>query len=761
VNEKPTVTEPLGLVLAPNQLGQYPDGAAAAAVGIVHRAAGNHESAPAFEVFATVNAGATVLRAVVILTSGHTLVLLKLAAGWRHCWVNASNVASPVEAATCAYGPIAFEVDGTTDFSLSNGRVFVTSDKGPVVFDYLEPANATERTCRLAGMFAPAVSGNTVNGAGRAAIGAGQQAHLVACVLRHWPDCYEIIGPPSAALQVFSQGTITGNIQVTVWQRPGHPQILIGDEIHIYRTIQVRGPVNNGTPEEYDQGISNEPNYYLASVYHVTTDETSYTWEIATGDQNLGTALYTNVGAVGATSQKRPPPIARVIEQYNEQTFYLNITEPAARITNVGAGIGEQTDAYSLAWGIGGSDALNVNGVTHAIPEANALAYLTACNVDCISRVNPDTPGVFTTPGRQGFAFRFDYAAAGNLLLKASHGDRYQPPLPLIAEAAEVVEPTARANGMAWSDVGQPEASIGAGVVGTGELYAAIATSNAFTIFSSLGIHQLTGTSERNWSINLIDSQAVLLGAEACCRLADTVFAHTSNGLVSVDAGGQVQELSTSALGESLPSTPAKLAADHGHGDIYIHTGGRHAWVYASRWNKWSHVELVPDGAGTVTALTSSPERGFVVATFNGSNVQLRRQSATNYQRSIYRTQPLMFGDVTRLKRWIEVEWLFRGDAAGGSVTLICNRLQDITRTLREHNESTSTYLQAGIEPEIQGVPAQFTFAQTSMQVPRDAPAISNTLSVGYVSPAGTRKYTFCGVSVTRMAYGNTRKERK
>ncbi|HET8938194.1 MAG TPA: hypothetical protein VFN67_32345, partial [Polyangiales bacterium] len=412
-------------------------------------------------------------------------------------------------------------------------------------------------------------------------------------------------------------------------------------------------------------------------------------------------------------------------------------------------------------WGIGGSDTLNVQGVSHPIPEADALASLTACNVDCISRVNPDTPGVFTTPGRQGFAFRFDYAAAGNLLLKASNGDRYQPPLPLLAEAAEVVEPTARANGMAWSEVGQPEASIGAGIVGTGELYAATATSQALTMFSSLGIHQLTGTSEKNWSIELIDSQAILQGPEACCRLADTVYGKTSNGLVSVDGGGRVQELSTSALGPALPSGPAKLAADHEHGDIYIHVGGRHAWVYATRWNKWSHVELVADGAGSVTALTSTLERGLVVTTISGNTVQLRRASTVNYQRSVWRSQPLMFGDVTRLKRWIEVEWLFRGDAAGGSVSLLCNRLQDVTRTLREHNESTSTYLQSGIEPDIQGTPAQFTFAQTSMQVPRDAPAISNTLSLGYVSPAGTRKYVFNGVSVTHKLYGNTRKERK
>lgn len=775
---KSVTIEPHGLVLSPNQIGQYPDGACSVATGVVFTGAGKCASAPAFDAKWSIDAGATVLRAVVIPTDKHTLVLLQTAPGWSHCWIDDAGAVSPIETASNAYtARVAYEIDGRVDYTIARDRVFVTSTTGPVVFDYIAPTSAAERAPRLAGMFSPALHANPVYGAGKSAIKQGYHAHCVMTVSRHFPDCYEVIGAPSAAHQVIAASGDC-NVQMQVLQRPGHPQLLAGDRVEVWRTLSVRAPTL--TPQ-YDQGISTEPVYFLSSTFVVPDPPSAFfhQWEEATGDQNLGESLYTNTAVVGASSQKRPPPIARAICDYRNYTFYADVTESATTTHRVGAGLGTLPDTYSQTWGVGTRpgpvyDTVEINGTSKRQANADDLAANDKINVDDLARVNPDSQSTMSIPAT-GFAFRFDYAAAGDFTIRASNGANYQPPLPTLAQTPETITRPRRPHGFAWTEEGQPEAVTQYGIAGNGTIYALAATSSIMLIFTSRGLYRLNGTGGStsrgfDWSLELIDAQVQLRGPNALCRLGDYVYAATNNGVLAIDGSGQAREISTSALGtigvkRTFSSTDRTcLVADDVTGDVYCSFDGDSPavpYVYSSRWNKWSRVRVAPDAATAVVGSSSLRSGMFWLAT-TGNTLTAYAKSTTAYQQCVVRFQPHFADDPTVLKRWTLAEWYFSGKAFTAPITLIVGKIASITRTLREHDGATSpTYVQSGLAAGVQGDPTTFSLAVTSTDIPRGAPAVSNSLSLGYAAPGGSVEYEFFGVAMVHADSASTVRSRK
>ena len=153
---------------------------------------------------------------------------------------------------------------------------------------------------------------------------------------------------------------------------------------------------------------------------------------------------------------------------------------------------------------------------------------------DDLSRVNPDTPGTKTTPAT-GFAPRYEWAGRGDMTLRATHGANYLPPLPDLTATAEAVERPRRANGMGWTEQGQPEALTQYGIVGQGTVYAAVATSVSLIMFSSQGIHRLAGTGGSSsagfdWSQDQIDSSVSLTGPRALWRRGQEVTVIARHG---------------------------------------------------------------------------------------------------------------------------------------------------------------------------------------------------------------------------------------
>jgi hypothetical protein len=396
---------------------------------------------------------------------------------------------------------------------------------------------------------------------------------------------------------------------------------------------------------------------------------------------------------------------------------------------------------------------------------ADELASTVKINVDDLNRVNPDTPGNHTTPAT-GFGFRFDYAGAGDFTIRASHGDNYQPPLPTLAQTAEAVTRPRRANGMAWTEKGQPEAVTQYGVVSNGTIYASVATSLGMVQFTSEGIYLLTGSGGSSsagfdWSNSRIDSQTMLRGPKACCRLGDIVYAATNNGVVTIDGGGSVREISTSALGlvgvqKAFSQTDkTTLIADEQTGDIYCcFDNTNFPYVYSTRWNKWSRVFVAPN---TIECAANVLGVGMVFGYISTNTLQCYKKSLVNYQEQLVRFQPNFCSDQTTLKRFVEIEFYFNGSAFGQPITVLLNKMTGQVRTLREHEgSSTPTFIQAGIDSSVQGDTAEFSLAQTVVEVPKDAPCISNSLSFGFVTPAGTVKYTFYGATILANMYEKT-----
>lgn len=777
---KPLILEPLGLITDPSKLGQYPDGALAVSLGVVYRSAGSHEAAPKFVETLTLEAdtGSFEAAEIIPLPTGYTLVLAKRAGAWRYCWIDASNTPSDWAAATCAYSEaVSFEIDNRVSWMLARDRVFVCTDVGPMVFDYLAPTTAAERAPRLAGMFAPAISTEAIAETGAGALHAGQQAHTVAVITRHFPDCYEVTGPPSAAAQTFAPGDYEEdaeadrrNISITIYQRPDHPQYLPGDMVEVYRTYQTRRPAPGETAEDYEQGISTTAEYFMSSTFTIPDPALdSHTWEEATGDQNLGEALYTNATVVGASSQKRPPPIARVVEEFRGYTFYFDITEPPARVARAAGGMGNLTDDWSSAWGVGTRDEevddVEVNGEQFPLGQADDLASQTVCNVDNLARVNPDTPGEWTQPAT-GIAFRFDYAAAGDFTIRASNGQNYQPPLPTLSETAELVTRPRRKNGMMWTENGQPEAVVAAGLVGkTGQVYGACATSQAMVIWTEHGIHRLSGTGGSSsagfdWALDQIDTQVLLRGPKAYGKLGDLVFCASNIGCVVIDGGGNVREISTTALGNVgkakwSATDKTRVTPDEATGDVHFNfDGDPFTYTYSTRFNKWSRIRV----ADTEVACTvGNLQTEVTVAEIAGAELIVRRKSPTVRQQSVVRFQPVFDGDPASMKRWSEVEWFFAGDCEGEEMTILVNKMEGMTRDLDPYDaEDVPSFVQTGIDTSYQGDPEDFALAQTWMEVPRDAPAVNNSISLGYTTPEGTCSYKFFGASIICNHYTTT-----
>ena len=829
---KSAILEPLGLITRPNQLGQYPDGACLVAHNVLCDGPGIMSTAPAWDVLASITCPDAVLGAEVIRTgTGYTLCLIKSASGWRYCWIDPAGAVSTLTTATNAYdSDVDFDVDGRIDWMLTRDRVFVTSSTGVMVFDYLSPSTDAERAPRLAGLTPPAFWATPDSSSGASAIKQDNHAHAVMTLTRHFPDCYEVTSPPSAAVQVRADGSDI-NIVWNALNRTGDPPMLPGDMIEVWRTQQLKAPKPGATPALYDPGVSTGSDYYLSSTFEVPTSG-GFTWSEATGDQNLGESLYTNSGAIGASAQKRPPPICRAMATYRNYSFYFDVTEPAARVARAGAGVGELTDEYSRRWGIGtrtiactyssssptltgisaadiiglvvgmevtmpdfskrtitavgsttvtlsanppssgtgtleANDVLEISGTKWSIENADAFCFIYGANFDDLSRVNPDTPGTKTTPAT-GFAPRYEWAGRGDMTLRATHGANYLPALPDLTATAEAVERPRRANGMGWTEQGQPEALTQYGIVGQGTVYAAVATSVSLIMFSSQGIHRLAGTGGSSsagfdWSQDQIDSSVSLTGPRALCRLADDVYALTNVGAVVVTAGGTVQELSTSALG-AIGGTPwdpasnARVCAEEGSGDVWFTPhGSTYSYVYSTRWNKWTTVEV---GSGLVCA-SSSLQTGLTFGRALGNALQVIRKSTTSYLQPLVRFQPQYAGDPLSGKRWQEAEWLFGGGAAGVPVTLLVNELTGITRTLKMPNGSTApTHIQAGVTSAVQGSPSTFALAMVSQEIPRNAPAVSYSITLGYTAPAGTTRLVFCGLGVSAVPIATLRRAR-
>ena len=287
---------------------------------------------------------------------------------------------------------------------------------------------------------------------------------------------------------------------------------------------------------------------------------------------------------------------------------------------------------------------------------------------------------------------------------------------------------------------------------------------------TEFGIHMLTGTGGSSsagfdWGLEQIDTQVLLRGPKAYGKLGDLVFCASNNGAIVIDSGGMVREISTAAIGDTgrakwSETDKTRVIPDELTGDVYFcFDGDPYPYVYSTRWNKWSRVRVATDA---VDSAFGNLQHDIFVAEIIDGDVEVKRKHPTLYQQGIVRFQPMFDSDPQSTKRWVDVEWYFKGNAVGASLKFLVNEMEGMERNLEEHDGAAiPSFLQAGIASDVQSSGDEFSLASTWMEVPDDAPAVSNSLCIGYVTPESTTKYTFFGCCVTNNHSRNTYKAKR
>lgn len=186
-----------------------------------------------------------------------------------------------------------------------------------------------------------------------------------------------------------------------------------------------------------------------------------------------------------------------------------------------------------------------------------AFAYA----IGCVA--SPQTSRTYTV------AFE-SFDAITGFSISATHGSDYNPPLPEPSATAETVSPTSASNMVGWSDRDLPEQRrlASRSYVGNGTpILRSIATKDAVWHLKGKGdgIYRQSGMGqETGFRLDLFDADTYLLHPNLACRLGETVYAWTNNGLVAIDDGG-VRPISDPVIG--VDTHALEVALDHSTGN--------------------------------------------------------------------------------------------------------------------------------------------------------------------------------------------------
>ncbi len=323
----------------------------------------------------------------------------------------------------------------------------------------------------------------------------------------------------------------------------------------------------------------------------------------------------------------------------------------------------------------------------------------------------------------------------GGVSLRATNGQNYAPPLPLLTETAMTAPTDLRANRLVPSKFDQPEAVVPGveTVYGHGVHYRAITRRDNALLFASDGLWQLSGEGG-NWRVDLIDPKLVLAARNAVCVLEGTVYAYTERGLVAITEGNQIVNLSAGVIGDQLPGLKFAntwrvfMEADEANAEIWLFDDDSadtaflfnvltQTWFTYSRLTSVSALVYAPYLEAMGFGAYSSGAVGPSIYTFNTS---------VAVDTSVVDFQPLT-GDNNAFtaKQWIDVCLLFQ--SIGSSPLTASVRFDEVA----SHTQQTTT---DGVDYRlVSGVPI------ASAVAPRIAP--------GFSVPAAN-KWALAGVSL-------------
>lgn len=385
-----------------------------------------------------------------------------------------------------------------------------------------------------------------------------------------------IIGAPSG--RVVATNTAASGIDYNVAVRVYIPDaITTSYYCQLYRTT-----VHTSTPAS-----PSEPSDELYLCYEVFPTSTNITngyldiTDIVTDDL-LGAALYTNATQEGLAYQNEQPPLARDIATFNDSTFYAYTTSKHRYYLTL-------LSASAMA----NDDTIAIGGVTYTAKASETVASgqfkrFTAGTasqniadtakslVNVINNYSSSTVYAYylssgdDLPGKILLEEREIGGAA--FAITASVGTYWSPTGIPTSGTTETSSNDEYKNGLSWSKPKQPEhvPLVNTARVGSedGEILRIVPLKDALVIFKEDGIYRLTGHYP-NFDIELLDSSAVLIGAETPSILNNEIYCLTDLGICRVSDSVEIISLKINTELIQNISTNTTLIESVGFGQGY------------------------------------------------------------------------------------------------------------------------------------------------------------------------------------------------
>lgn len=820
-NSQEQLIVPLGLITQPNKLGQYPAGAMSQAQGLVMRSPGLLTRVPllvSYNANPFITSSPTTPHLLGASDADFFHVSRRNAdSHWELTFYDGvSKFGNDLNAAGVPYQPITFDTSGRINWTRVRDRLLFNSDDGILIVDTANPTTNAQALPRMAGLPAPWLSvGSTATNGG--ALEAGFHTSCQAIIRRKFSDGYEILSPPSAASESAGQG-LCNLVHAVRWQTVA--QLVAGDIIEVYRTRQqadgtsvgatyyrsvthviTAGEIAAGVATFLDQtpdttlglelytnpgattalsakyappGATCMTTFNGYTFYGNRTDVaqyagaapggigvfvgTGYTRQVMVGRRNLG-ATFTNTSNV-LTAISAADIVGLAIGQVITDAALVT---GSAVITAVGAATVTLTQNANatVTKTTFSVDVIELDGVAYQAPTFNTvntlgltpfIANVAASPANDFQIEAGDMVAYASLPFYAApveFAIRRARYGGGSFTIRASNGQNYVPALPTMSETAQTISPTVIPNGSAWSERGQPEAvpPLNRAPIGSGTIQGVTSTRDAVWWFASDGLWRTTGTGGEagrgfDWRTDLVDSTLSLSGPHAFCVLRDTVYAYTNRGLVAINGDGIDDTLSSTRVGDLLPGPPFSLTtsiqmtANETDDEVWlgIVTGGNMTYyVYHTLQNVWTtslgqqnlQTDVIPCYARFLQGMGSIDTQSAYT------------QSPTLFGVCTADYQPIATDNPFAMKQWIDMVVVASAADAGKSVVPRFNGAAYTARNLVSQDRD----------------------ARVSYGVPRNVPAVANSLSPGF-SMAGSGSLSFYGVSLRSVMLTDQRKQR-